>query len=224
MATILRVVEPRTIESSTTTTRLPATSASGLNFALTPCSRSAWSGWMNVRPDVAVLDQALGERNPACAREADRRRRARVRNGHDDVGLDGSLLREALAHAHARAVQLDAAQPRVRAREVDELEDAERAAALALDGLHRPATVLVDDHELARRQLLHELCADQVEGAALRGEDPVVLEPPERERPDAVGIAEPDELPFETSTAEKAPSIFASSPRRPRRADAGRAR
>ena len=30
--TICRVVEPRTIESSTTTSRLPATSASGLNF------------------------------------------------------------------------------------------------------------------------------------------------------------------------------------------------
>jgi len=50
IATICLVVEPRTIESSTTTTRWPATSASGLNFILIPCSRIAWSGWMNVRP------------------------------------------------------------------------------------------------------------------------------------------------------------------------------
>ena len=28
----------------------PATSASGLNFMRIPCSRRAWSGWMNVRP------------------------------------------------------------------------------------------------------------------------------------------------------------------------------
>ena len=50
IATSWRIVVPRTIESSTTTTRLPDTSSSGLNFSLIPCSRSPWSGWMNVRP------------------------------------------------------------------------------------------------------------------------------------------------------------------------------
>ena len=50
ISTILRVVEPRTIESSTTTRRLPATSSSGLNFMRIPCSRIPCSGWMNVRP------------------------------------------------------------------------------------------------------------------------------------------------------------------------------
>ena len=51
ICTILRVVEPRTIESSTTTSRLPAMACvSGLNLRRTPFSRSAWSGWMNVRP------------------------------------------------------------------------------------------------------------------------------------------------------------------------------
>ena len=50
IATIFRVVFPRTIESSTTTTRCPASSSRGLNFVRMPCSRSAWSGWMNVRP------------------------------------------------------------------------------------------------------------------------------------------------------------------------------
>jgi hypothetical protein len=43
-------VFPRTIESSTITTRFPATSASGLNFRRMPCCRISWSGWMNVRP------------------------------------------------------------------------------------------------------------------------------------------------------------------------------
>ena len=48
--TIWRVVLPRTIESSTTTSRLPATtSRSGLNFMRRPCLRSSWPGWMNVR-------------------------------------------------------------------------------------------------------------------------------------------------------------------------------
>jgi len=50
IATIWRVVLPRTIESSTTTTRLPATtSGSGLNLSRNPWRRSSWPGWMNVR-------------------------------------------------------------------------------------------------------------------------------------------------------------------------------
>ena len=48
--TICRVVLPRTIESSTTTIRLPpTTSGIGLNFIRSPCLRSSCPGWMNVR-------------------------------------------------------------------------------------------------------------------------------------------------------------------------------
>ena len=79
--------------------------------------------------DVAVLDQALAERDPGRAREADRGRRARVGDRQDEVGLGGRLGGEPLAHPHARAVHLDAVEPRVGPGEVEELEDAERAAA-----------------------------------------------------------------------------------------------
>ena len=49
--TMARVVVPRTIESSTTTTRLPAMfSRSGLSLRRTPLARSAWVGAMKVRP------------------------------------------------------------------------------------------------------------------------------------------------------------------------------
>ena len=48
---ILALVVPRTMESSTSTTRLPATvSAMGLSLMRTVFSRSFWSGWINVRP------------------------------------------------------------------------------------------------------------------------------------------------------------------------------
>ena len=51
MATISRVVVPRTIESSTTTSRFAAhTSRSGLSLIVTPRWRSASDGWMKVRP------------------------------------------------------------------------------------------------------------------------------------------------------------------------------
>ena len=46
-----RVVVPRTIESSTITTRLPwSTSRTALYFSRTFASRVACVGWMNVRP------------------------------------------------------------------------------------------------------------------------------------------------------------------------------
>jgi hypothetical protein len=51
MRTSARWVLPRTIESSTTTRRLPAmTSRSGLSFNRMPSCRIVWLGWMNVRP------------------------------------------------------------------------------------------------------------------------------------------------------------------------------
>ena len=44
-------VLPRTIESSTTTTRCPAmTSRSGFSLSRMPRCRIVWLGWMNVRP------------------------------------------------------------------------------------------------------------------------------------------------------------------------------
>ena len=49
--TILRLVVPRTIESSMTTTRLPrSTSRTGLSFRRTPKWRIDDCGSMNVRP------------------------------------------------------------------------------------------------------------------------------------------------------------------------------
>jgi hypothetical protein len=46
-----RWVLPRTIESSTTTSRLPAiTSRSGLSLSRMPSWRIVCDGWMNVRP------------------------------------------------------------------------------------------------------------------------------------------------------------------------------
>ncbi len=49
--TIFCDVVPRTIESSTTTTRLPAsTSRTGDSFSFTPKCRICWDGSMKVRP------------------------------------------------------------------------------------------------------------------------------------------------------------------------------
>src|SRR5215831_16656582 len=57
-----RDVVPRTIESSTATTRLPRSDRrSGFSFSITPASRRDWSGWMNVR--LMYLDLISPSRN-----------------------------------------------------------------------------------------------------------------------------------------------------------------
>ena len=51
ISTILRLVVPRTMESSTRISRLPRTlRVSALSLVRTPSSRMPCSGWMNVRP------------------------------------------------------------------------------------------------------------------------------------------------------------------------------
>ena len=144
-------------------------------------------------PDIAVLDQAFAEGDVERAGEADRGRRPRVGNGKDEVGLDGRLLCEPLAHADTRGVHLDAREARIRSSEVEELEDAERAAAVRWNGLPR-LDAFADHEQLARPHLAFELGADQVERAGLGGDDPVAVEASEAEWAHPAGIAEGDQL------------------------------
>ena len=144
--------------------------------------------------DVAVLDQPLAERDAGRAREADRRRRAGVGDRQHEIGLDRRFGGEALAHAHPRAVHLDAGEARVGPCEVEELEDAERAAVGRLAPPGRVQSLVVDDHELAGSHLALERRADEVECAALRRDDVIVAETAERKRTEAVRVAEGEQL------------------------------
>ena len=189
---IWRVVLPRTIESSTTTIRLPEMiSGSGLNFIRSPCLRSSWPGWMKVRCDVAVLDQpvVLGQARGAC--EAVGGGVAGVGHRDHQVGVDRGLGGEDLAHSAAHLLQHPALEPRVGAREVDVLEDAVRRAVGGND-LPRLQPALGQRHQLARSDLAHQLAADDVERAALGGDAEAVAELAQRERPDPVRVAEGD--------------------------------
>jgi hypothetical protein len=55
-------------------------------------------------------------------------------------------------------------------------------------------SVLVDDQQLARRDLALEVRAEEVEGAGLGGDDPAAVEPAQDERPEAVRVAEGKQL------------------------------
>ena len=183
---------PRTIESSTATMRLPRDLVERVELHADALLAHALLGLDERACDVAVLDERLVERDARGLREADRRRGARVRDADDEVRLDRRLPREPLAHADARAVHLDAGEPRVGPCEVDVLEDAERAPARRhrLGGVE---PVLVDPDHLARTDVAHELGPDEVERARLRGDDPVVLDPAEREGAEAERVAKRDE-------------------------------
>ena len=89
-------------------------------------------------------------------------------------------------------MDLAAAEARVGAGEVDVLEDARGAAPLG----HRLGAVnalVVEPEHLAGPHVAVDGGADQVERAALGGDDPVVADAAERERADPVRVAEGDE-------------------------------
>ena len=54
---------------------------------------------------------------------------------------------------------------------------------------------VVDPDDLARQHVANDVRADEVEGARLRGDDPVVSDLAERERPDPERVTERDERP-----------------------------
>src|SRR5438105_384070 len=119
--------------------------------------------------------------------------------------MNRRLLGQALAHPHTGAVHLDTREARVRASEVEELEDAERAAVVLRDGLRRTDAAVVCNDELARTQLALEVGADEIERARLGRDDPVVAELAEAERPHAARVAKGHERAFgEKNDGERA--------------------
>src|SRR6476620_8807921 len=145
--------------------------------------------------DVAVLDQTVVPRQPGSAREPGGSGVARVRHRDHQVGLDRRLAPEDLAHPPARLLQDLALQAAVGAGEVDVLKDAAGAAV----GLHHLAGLqpaLGQADHLAGVDLAHQFGADDVEGAALGGDDEAVTEAAEAERPDPVRVAEGDDRPL----------------------------
>ena len=188
IATIWRVVLPRTIESSTTTRRWPRDHGRE-RVELQPDALLAHRllGLDEAAPHVAVAHHRLGVGDARLAGVADGRGRAAVGQADHEVGLGRALAGQLGAHGppplpHGRAVHLA-----VGAGEVDVLEHAQPAALrrdrlAALDPLGR------QPHGLARAHVALEGRADLVEGAGLRRDAPaVVVEAADHERPHAVG-------------------------------------
>jgi hypothetical protein len=150
---------------------------------------------MNVRPDVAILHQPLGEldagvalgaRLPVGGRLAGRvgvaggERATRVRDRHHHVRLDAGLLPELPPELAADLVHEVLVDDGVGAREVDVFEEAV-GGRLALDELVGvvPRAVGVEDDELARAHVPDQLAVEGVDGGRLAGEHVAAVHLPE---------------------------------------------
>ena len=140
---------------------------------------------------------------------------------------DRGLLGQQLAHPHPGAVQLLAVQPAVGPGQVHELEQAQLGVdrARPARAATRRGPVGVDDQQLARLELAHEVGADDVEGRRLRRQHPAPVELAQAQRPEAVGVPHADQPVVVEQDQGKRPlqrRAATASGRRPGRRSGGR--
>ncbi len=129
ISTILRLVVPRTIESSTRITRRPcSTERLAECFSFTPEMADVIGRLDEGAADIVVADDAKLERHAAFLRIAHGGGHAGVRHRHDDVGRHVRLARQFGADPLARVVDRHALHHGVGAREIDIFEQAEPLA------------------------------------------------------------------------------------------------
>src|SRR5437899_2444950 len=152
--------------------------------------------------DVAVLDEALAVLDGEALRELQRAGAAGVRDRDDHVdvvpgALAQDLVRQAIAHAHAGAVDGDVVDLRVGAREVHVLEDAGGVARRRDALLRVEPALLVDEHRLPRRHVAHQAEREGIERHALGSEHPFGAARgaalAEHQRADAVRVAKAED-------------------------------
>ena len=143
--------------------------------------------------DVMVADNAEFERDSRFLRISERRRHARIRHRHHDIGVDVAFAGEFAADALARLVDAGALHDAVGPRKIDVLEDAETAVALA-ERHQAPHPARPDNDDFAGLDVAHEIGADDVERASLRRQDPGFAEAAEHQRPHAERVAHADDL------------------------------
>ena len=141
--------------------------------------------------DVGVLDQALGERDTRRLRIADSGIPPGLGNRDDEIRINGMLGRQGSTDGHACSMDTSTGDDGIRSSEVYVLEEA--ALGLSRGKPMRAQTTLVDRDHLARLDLAHERCADDVQRRRLGGDHPAAFESTQHQRSDPVSIASPIE-------------------------------
>ena len=172
MRTILRLVVPRTMESSTSTTLLPSSRLRiGIELELHAEVADGLRGLDERAADVVIADQSLAVGQAGFGGITERGGVAGIGHGHDDIGRRPGLRGRAGMPMHlARILHGAAEDDGIRTREIDVLEDALRArlfgsVAFAGDAFGP------DDHHLAGLHIVEVDGVDQIERAGFRGED-----------------------------------------------------
>src|SRR6266498_3427870 len=101
---------------------------------------------------------------------ADGRRDAGIGHRHDDVGVRRAFPRQLFAHPVTALVDAAAEDYRIRAREIDMLEDTMREP-LRLERVERMHAARIDYDDLSGFDVADVVRADQVDGAGLRRGD-----------------------------------------------------
>ena len=125
MRTILRLVVPRMMESSTRMMRLPVEQiAHRVELELDAEVAHALFGLDEGAADVVVADEAEVERDAAFGSVAERGGHAGVRHGHNEIGGHARFAGKLAAHLFAALLHPAAKDAAVGPGEVDMLEDA----------------------------------------------------------------------------------------------------
>ena len=173
ICTILRSVVPRTIESSTSTTRLPSKKPfTALCFTFTPKSADRLRGLDEGALDVVVADQRLSRTECRTPRRSRAPPLPRVEHRHDHVGRHRVLARQHAAELLAERVDVVAAAGSSRAARSRCARRCRSARALAPEGPQAAQPAAADHHHLAGLEIALVGRADQVERAGLAGHDP----------------------------------------------------
>ena len=125
-------VVPRTMESSTMTTRLPSHGGgNGVQLDAHGVLPLLLSRLDECAADVLVLDEADAVGNPAGAAVADGGIQPGIRHADDHIRLNRMVKREEAARPDARLVDAAAVNDGIGPREINELEDAHAVVARA---------------------------------------------------------------------------------------------
>src|SRR5215510_5243566 len=139
-------------------------------------------------PYVMVSHQRKSEFQSRLRGVADGSRDAGIGHGHDDVGVRRAFPRQLFAHPVTALVDAAAEDYRIRAREIDMLEDAMRYP-LRLERVERMQAARIGYDDLSGFDVADVVSADQVEGAGLRREDRSPVEFAHTERAKSARVA-----------------------------------
>src|SRR4029077_119776 len=139
--------------------------------------------------DVVIADQAHAERNAGLESIANCGGNTGVRNGNDNVGVDGMFLGEQTAKGFAAFVDAATEDDAVGARKIDVLEDALLAGFFGreMDGFDAGAR---DAHHFAGRDFANILRVEEIERAGFASDQAGGRESAEIERAQSAGVAD----------------------------------